>query len=1265
MTDTLDTPSISIESSPTLSPAFSPRKLRFDDRSQTKISRSLKNHAHTSSNSSLSLNNNNVSESSFLNWNELTKISNHIKLPQFVSKYGSPLIIECSAVYICIGTSKGWIIGFNYRQEIEFYLNNEDQNDVSAISFSSDSAYLASGFNDGKILLWDLSDDKPFYTIYPITLDNRLVNQAQGHLINVPITNINFIGDLHNKLITCDKSGLVFYHNGFRKFMKNYFSSEKVLGKNDKNDMKNYMVHDCQTLPLGTSHQLSDHIGLMAVITNNILVIVSVLSLNNPDNNNLLTHFKIAKSKNVNSNTPIGCLSWYPCMNKKNGLENAKLAYSWNNVLTVLEIENNKLPSNLMEIIENMKDKDRGVSQLPITKTCRWSCPSKFDTIISIKWLSFDKILLVVKNNQNHFNFISLYYCTNNNHNNVSISSVHIDESPFHFTNSPNSIKSFKDRLIVMNNVDNKIHIGRCITWADRLLRYLSKGDYSTALMAANDYYNSTDTGRLVVDGLPDNQEERCKVVKPYLLKIMNESINYLFEENQDYYLDVYINIISYLDEDLSELLELIFERVDAKLFFEILEPYILTNGITYLPPIVLKKLVELYTENNKGETLTEIICILDTKTLDIDLTLNLCEQYHLIDCWIYIWNYLLKDYKTPLIKLLDDLGHDDLTIYSYISYILTGRQYPIDRFIQAEEEELARKSICEILFNINPIENKEIESIFPYLYKLLRTNSFETLSAINEFFENPCLNDDKLINRQYIIDALIDIYDSNNDFFNEGDNIQLSIFLARNYPKYQQFIRLSESILDKIIDDLCSNSLTDLQYDCELALQSLLPLYEPVDDTLLLEKLKGANFYDVLINIYKNENKYDLVLKMWLQRQNQQLGDNYHIDTMTDIFENAINLKDVNRMNFVNVIKENFKNFLDIDLRNFESNIDKFDQNLHKEILNIDNEQYVLQYLALYFTHPQSDIDMISRYIELLSSTNSQNLFQVVDLYVSKLASDEAKFNSVKEALQKNQQIDSLTRLYIHQNQFHEALDESIRMMGNYLQQEFKFEQFDKIFQSALEICENPKTYHEKVGEISLNEQMWLELIENLVLMANDKPKHISDYINQCIHDTFRRVIDTKLDSGKEHSFLVIFNRFLEHSSSNTKVATLSNVRSILNEVFVSYSYESEILSISLSMLNQGIYESMKEIKLDKLKGWDIKNKNCTSCGKEMWGSKDLSLNLKAWESSQHLMIAKKKLDDSKFSHHQLIFFKCSHGYHYQCLRNLGLNHCVICIQN
>ncbi|ODV76765.1 uncharacterized protein CANTADRAFT_57432 [Suhomyces tanzawaensis NRRL Y-17324] len=1296
-------PSASIESGPDWSSRSSTpiRKHRFDERSQTLISLQLKAHSveyeDIISNVTLPAATTGDLASEILKWSETSTINRIINSLEFTSLHGLPVYMETSSLYLAVGTSSGQVVGFSYDQKIQFVLEGNDVS-VSSISFTADSTFLAAGSANGEIRLWDLGSVisptvavPPYYTIVPITLQERFTQNAQGHLSGSPITKLTFIGNLTSKIVSVDISGLVFYHSGIKKLMKKVIITRKLLGKNDANvDDPKFIVHGCEILPIGSSNQITDDLGVLAITTENLLLIVSLLSLNNSKNINLITHFKLGKSKHVTDlDNPLINLNWYPCMAKSGGgVENAKLAYSWNNLLTVVELKNDMLPSNLTAIIDDLKDKDKGIPKIPIETTCRWVTSSKKEKIVMTKWITSTLIFVFIKKDEDStIKLKVLYYSKEKSYD--------------------NSIKCIKQRLVVMlGETPSQIYIGKLLNWADILVGFLSQGDYSKALLTVHEFYDSKSVGRLVLIGLPEDPQVRSKLVTPYLFQIMNESVIPIFtkENTPSSYLKLYLHLISLLfqkksqEDILGNILNEIFENYsDQSEFFSIIEPYILTNQISTLSPTILNHLVKHYIEIDKGLLLTEILCILDTRMLNIDMTIGLCTKYNLRECSIYIWNYILHDYQTPLVEFIKDFQepaflnqeNEYLKAYSYMSLILTGRQYPIDRFIAGEDESNAKNGICQILFNTSYVnwpkgsasllEVGNDLTIFPYLYLFLKTDSFEMLSTLNEFFEDPSLNEGidifgsgRLITRQYIIEALLDIYDV--DEFTTLDHCQLSIFIGRNYSKYSQFIRLSESVLNQVVNSLCDNSTETNKIDCELALQSLLPYYEPYNDEFLLEKLRFAQYYNVLIDIYSSQGKFGQVLEVWLKK-----SDEDSIDSLANILEKSFQMtkNPLDRLTLVKVIKKNYEQLARYGLENLINLMNQYNPKLNLEVLHFTDKQLALKYLRYFFQKLEAQEikrEVIANYISLLSEFEADKVFDEVEKWLSRNDIGEIEAEIVP-ILQKHEQIESLALIKIAREQYEQGLrlilDFMIVNVAKLDDDKKLIQKYDKLLKRAMIICEDPGTFQDYDKELNLNEKLWLDIISSLISMASASTGGIHQFLNQCIHTCFRTISDTKLKPGDKHedSFLRIFHRILnleEESGENseaTTIATLANIRDILQEVFVSYSYEGEMLDISLRMLNKDISKSMSIIQAEHVKGW-VPAKDCSACGKPLWGPLISAVHHEAWlrrqEHELHLAGSTRARPMPEMEG-KIVLFRCGHGYHWECMGWKDME-CVIC---
>lgn len=1272
-------------------------KKSFDDRSQTPISISIQNR-HTGLQPPQDLPYP-LEGDSILNWNDTKKIYRLINSPDFIIKYGNVRFMEPCSIYIGIGTNKGYVVVFNYHQELEYVLEPQqavDEHDhylkdmsVTSMVFSADLLFVAAGYINGVINIWELKKTKnagdgdtdpnvsqisdfqvlPYHTIHPITLEDRFNKNKEGHL-NVMINCVKFCHN-NEQLISSDVSGLIFYHHGIKRLLTRVFITQKLLGKNDSNatPKDSNSLFTIEVLSFGNLPQITDQLCVVAIITASTLNVISILSLNNPSNLLIKSHFKVHKPKSLSPSVSLPCLDWFPCVSVDGRLANSRLAYSWNNSITILELANDTLPPNLVDLINDLKDKDKNIPVLPVSKTCRHYLPEG-NTIISLKWVS-NSILHAFTESQ-----IFMFHYTSKKKLQI-LTQEKIDFNlkalPLKFnknllsTSYDNCIKLIRNRILILRNEEGhhdkvQITIGKSINWADKLIELLTKSRYQDALTLVNFFYNSGNN-QLMLYSLPDNDTLRKQLVYPYLIKILKESIPKLDFTKFDITQIFQINFTDNMAADSDEILEALYEHVDSKMFFDTIEEFLLSNYITRLPPLVLRELVRHYASIGRGDILTEILCTIDITTLDIDLAISTCNQYELTDCLIFIWNYLLNDYQTPFIESLEKVKADlsdkkNINIFHYLSYILTGRQYPIDKYIDFEKEYEAKIQILQVLFTQENI----VDSIFPNLTVLLKYSSFDMLSTLNEFFEDSMLNDDEVqseknINRQYIIEALLDIYGSNE--FSNIDKCHLSIFIGRNYPKYSQFIRLSDSILNQILDNLLNFSQESIKSDCELAVQSLLSVFEPFDEGKLIEKLNHAKFYNVLINIYKVNGKYDKYLKLYLQLNKQH-------DQFVLVLQECLNNSryGLNRVNLINLIKENFVKFISIDLNAFIGEINKFDKPLHKEILKHEDPELQYNYLSqLFGAREYMNSELLMKYIEL-SCKNGKNVFKEVREYYKFIEPEQ--LGELEMVLKEYHQISSLTIHLNAQGKYQQSLDELLADFGRVVDEKTVLDQEIEVYIRILEskefyqLPQGPQNPQDPESEdLNLNEHYWLQLINKLIEHSS-KTNHINDYI----YLSFKKISDIKLNpqDKNESSFLKIFNKFLVTNNATL----LLNIKNILIDILISYSYESEILRLGSKSLNDLIYDKLKVIRYENIKGWNISCKYCTNCNKKMFGSDIDPRNYLAWETKQmnKLMVFKGRDHVSSDFSGTLIFFKCSHGYHDQCLKNLNSNQCVICCQ-
>lgn len=618
-------------------------------------------------------------------------------------------------------------------------------------------------------------------------------------------------------------------------------------------------------------------------------------------------------------------------------------------------------------------------------------------------------------------------------------------------------------------------------------------GDFIGAIRLATTYYVG-ETTKLTI-GLPEDPNLRHPVVQERLLEMMSASLRYAFGKNQKssqtellekgqlqdlatvcFDACLSMGTIEFLFEEAFEHFEQ--GSVDG-IFLETLEPHILEGRIRSVPPTVVKALITHYTSLELDSRLEEIICNMDTRTLDIDQVTSLCKKHNLYDAMIYVWNRALSDYITPMIDLLSLLipllrngVHENedsiyavnaLKIFPYLSYTLTGRVYPTGEELTEPEASSAKAAIYYFLFLGRSITwpkyggkpfltspNSVAEPSFPYLRLILQFDAPSFLSALNEAFEDPFLNESTEIlgngskqdlseeqifcrssmNRQYVVSILLEVMSPTD--FPPQDTIYLDMFIGRNLPKYPQFILLSGSALHRVIVGLCNYPGDDIADDCQLSVEYLLTVYRPPDIDELVEIFANAKFYRVLKSIFRSEKQYARLIKIYFEDEESR---ETVFDCVEDYLRPRSGLNERQTKEVRLVIEQNPRHLVDIDCVRTAQVINAYTPNLHGVLFSSieDRPHDQFEYLRA-ILEPQDakeghdtkrpaimqDLSFVELYIRLMCEFDHNH----VSDYVGGLQSGDLRLEKVLPALESNGVMDAAVLLMAREGQIRKAMD-------------------------------------------------------------------------------------------------------------------------------------------------------------------------------------------------------------------------------------------------
>lgn len=869
-----------------------------------------------------------------IRWTKLRKITAQAFSEAGKRNFGRPTCIAISAL-IAIGTSKGLVLGFDYHQTLKIIIGQGTKaaecGSVTALAIAADYSTIASGHANGSIFTWEINKPaRPFLHIPPV--DASTLQQSQhpdGHVAGCAILHIGFLGTRHTALVSADAGGMAFSHLATRGLgpVTRSIKTTRLLGRYPaanpqvETNRKPSSVLAFSPLPLGNIEQPTDGMGLTALLTPYLLVIVSTTPI-------AQTQHKSPRPKEISPHSTLsGCLAWFPAVKLKSssihaekGSSDTKLVYCWSNVLTVLDVK----------VIENDESVDpQKPPGLEFHARSRWRAD---EAIVAVQWLGrsvlgiltiSQRLLIVEDGTLQVTDSIDLlhrhiYHQDPFSHQlHAVVEQLNTDDPSLHGVVADAfymSFRVYKGRTFLLGF--NDLTVGTLSNWADRLLAMMETGDHIAAIRLATDYYAGGASN--VTIGLPESDDARHKLVRERLLAMISASLNYTFSQ-QDNGRQTRLRELAEvcfeacvstqdLDYLFAEVFDWFLEADEESVFITILESYVLDGEVKTLPPEVVKATVSHFIGENQAARLEELLCRLDPHSFDLDEVTMLCRQHSLYDALVYIWTQAIGDYVTPLIDLLslvkmlegdedDELSNNPfyestVKVFPFLAYSLTGRRYPSGDLADDSEAFQAKGDLYEYIFVGSPTawppgSNKvfrtastaDEEPAFPYLDLLLQFDAASFMSMLNEAFEDSYLNEadeDANVNgasqtngassrkksRQQIIEIMLDVMRQGD--FTPEQVIYLDMFVARSLPKYPGQLILSGTLLNGVLRRLCRPPLQSLRDDCQLSVEYLLSAYHPPNIPALISDLKEASFFRVLKSVYRGERMFRDLLETY-----------------------------------------------------------------------------------------------------------------------------------------------------------------------------------------------------------------------------------------------------------------------------------------------------------------------------------------------------------------------------------------------------------------
>jgi hypothetical protein len=662
----------------------------------------------------------------------------------------------------------------------------------------------------------------------------------------------------------------------------------------------------------------------------------------------------------------------------------------------------------------------------------------------------------------------------------------------------------------------------------------------------------------------------------------------------------------------------------------------------------------------------------------------------------------------------MDDpmFGVNALKMFPYLSYTFTGRIYPTGESLGDEEASNAKAELYWFLFSGKTVTwpkgsskrfltkpGKTEEPSFPYLRAILKFDAPSFLSALNEAFEDSFLNDtpDRAVNggkshnmpeeqvfglsvnRQYIVSILLEVM-SPAEFAAE-DTIYLDMFIARNVPKFPQYLILSGSSLDKVLAGLSNYPGEEIADDAQLSAEYLLSVYHPADLSSLIALFHRARFYRVLKSIYKSDKQYAKLIQTYFDDHEDREAV---FNCVADCLRPRTRLTKRQIAEVHNVIRAHATDLVGLDPVKTAQTIEAYEPSLHQDILDALSEDPEHEYVYLQtILEPTSqggeqvkgspEKSFVERYVQLMCKFRSSH---VVD-YIGLVQATDLRLDKVLPTMEETGVVDAAVVLMAREGHIKEAMERLIKHLGTlesallvvlelkaddmeHAQKEKAgedlLEALQKYINVGIWLCQGqtktlirrsaavqkPKRDSSR-AELLPDEILWLDFIDATVQITKSVSASIAslekgDSIQTDVPPT------TKLDTTKllstlrtlvQRSFTALLGLTSTPSATGTNLSflrilrafltrasisspNLSDLRSVLLSIFSAYAYEENILSLANRLLDKDLFINVQSATELRQRGWRPKGSVCEGCRRRVWGPGAAGDIFKKWEEKQ-----------------------------------------------
>ncbi|PWN43697.1 hypothetical protein IE81DRAFT_283302, partial [Ceraceosorus guamensis] len=743
-------------------------------------------------------------------------------------------------------------------------------------------------------------------------------------------------------------------------------------------------------------------------------------------------------------------------------------------------------------------------------------------------------------------------------------------------------------------------------------------------------------------------------------------------------------------------------------IFAEQLELFIVTGRIRVLPIPVVQRLVAFRQLREEYDLAERIIWHVDPACLDIDQALSLCLQQRLWDALIYVYNSVMDDYVAPIVELMgvlkatnkerqssEDVAEQMLTaneddaykIFSYLSVILAGRSYPSQEPLAEARSVSAKRTLYSFLFSGRCVawppgpggqlvftQEERHEPTYPYLRLFLDFDAEAFLDALDVAFEDSFLDGDETednslahsgdnVTRQLLISVLLEIIDTNRaegvPKLSETAVTFCCLFVARNAPKYPQFIRLRADQVARLLTILSTSMDGETREDRQLGVECLLSLYKIEQTESLLALFEQAGFVRVLQKAYRSAGKWDKLVTMFLQDPcagNEVFGQLNAVLSSAALSSGKAGLD----ASLQQLLLDAAPRLAHKSPSGTASLVDRFCCERHGEVLaRLHADQTAqLEYLRSFAglaadpgqTASSADASLDSAHLDqsarhlfvslvadlepgaLVRSLSIQNaeyfdLRRVVEIGEERECYD-AVFWALCELGERKQAFQALDRFVALEAVGLRADDASQSDASLSLEASSSAEKLRRLVDQVVDFCKRVDTHstvHQSTSSAISFKDAWLHLLQSLMGLMHgvaavaagpdsaQQPTAAMRFCRALVRDALSSLVSST--SADAISFPDLFRKLALESSETldgdeSSGRMYAEVRTVLEGMLDAYQLRIELLDITNRLFDRDVFTVLSSLTRQRRRGWRPKavSQTCNRCGGPLFADEDAS---------------------------------------------------------